>query len=164
MQHVELNMQECYSSRCAKNHLQQGTSASWQNHSSRKKPMSTISHFPQTTFCCSYPITSPWTQSKAHYWQQAFQTALYAFHNGKALYLIDRLERIFSSLKSEINKRKGPNVCLWLGKWYMGEENLCDLEVTQFIQCSVWYITGIPLKLKVWRQQNYWLLPITNTM
>lgn len=98
-------------------------------------------------------ITSPWTQSRTHYWQQAFETALlhFFFHSGKTI--IDRLERIFKSLMSGINKRKGQNVCLWLGKQYLERKkplwsrNYAISTVLSMVQVH----QKIPLQLKVWR-------------
>lgn len=128
----------------AKNHLEQVIFAFWQNHPSRKKAMPTISNFPEMTCSGSYPDYFSMDPVQSFLLATGFWNSLvtFFFHNGKTL--IDRMEKISNSLKSEINKRKGHNVCLWLGQQYLGGKNLCDLEMMQFIQCSVWckYIRG----------------------
>lgn len=42
-----------------------------------------------------------------------------------------------------------------------GGRNLCDLEIMQFLS-MVQVHHKIPLQLKIWRQQNYQLLPLSN--
>lgn len=139
----------------AKNHLQQAIFPSWQNHPSRKKAMATISNFPEMTSGGSYPDYLSMDTIQSSLLATGFWTTpvTFFFHNGKTLCLIDRLEGILNTLKSGINKRKGHNVCLWLGKQYLGRKKpLWSKNDAIYIVLSMVKVQqNIPLQLKVWR-------------